>query len=111
MLRRTFIKILPSLSALPFFPNHETTEPRLPADGNLLFWYHFYSAITKQQTMSTARSREYVVEQELEMEYVSEQEAIRALELADAGYYSLGDIPAAWRDYFEQVESEFQSRE
>jgi hypothetical protein len=75
-----------------------------------MFWFYFYSAVTKPQTMSTARSREYVVEEELEMESVSEQEAIRALELADAGYYTLDDIPAAWRTYFEQVESEFQAR-
>lgn len=109
MFRRTFIKAFPSLSVLPFFSKSKTSEPRLPADGNLLFWYYFYSAVTKG-TMSTARSREYVVEEELQIESVTEQEAIRALERASAGYYSLNEIPAAWREYFDHVETEFQER-
>lgn len=110
MFRRTFIKTLPSLSALPFFPNHTPSEPRLPADGNLMFWFYFYSAVTKQRPMSTARSREHVVREELDMASVTEQEAIRALELADAGHYTREDVPVTWRDYFEQVEAEFEAR-
>lgn len=110
MLRRTFIKILPSLSALPFLPNGKAPEPQLPTDGNLMFWFYFYSAVTKQRAMSTAQSREHVVKEELEMASISEQEAIDALARADAGYYTLDDVPATWRKYFEQVETEFQAR-
>ena len=106
MLRRSYLKILYGLSTLPFIPNL-TPEPRLPADGHLMYWFHFRSAIKREKSMSTERSREHVVN-EMAFKNTTEQEAIRALERADAGYYTLDDIPENWRSYFENVEQSLE---
>ena len=108
MLRRTYLKTLSALSTLPFAPD-VTPEPRLPSDRHVMFWYYFRSAIEYERPFSTARSREQVVE-DLDFEQTTDEEALRVLELADAGRYSLEDMPDNWRSYFETVEQELSNR-
>lgn len=103
MLRRTYLRALAGLSALPFLPGRLDPMPkRLPADGQLMFWYHFRQAVVTEG-VSTERSRETVVE-DLELARCSREDAKRALELAHNGYYSLDTVPEEWREYFDRVD-------
>ncbi len=53
--------------------------------------------------MSTERAREKTIE-ELELQNLSDDEAIRLLELAHQGVYELGDMPEKWLRIIESVE-------
>lgn len=55
--------------------------------------------------MSTASSREQVVE-ELHFEEITDQEVLRTLELANAGHYSLEDMPDNWQKCFDAIGQE-----
>jgi hypothetical protein len=82
MLRRTYLRALTGLSALPFVPDClDPTPERLPADGQLVFGYHFRQAVVTDQGMTTERSQETVVEDQ-ELSRCSRNDAKRALELA-----------------------------
>ncbi|WP_281195509.1 hypothetical protein [Halorubrum sp. F4] len=58
--------------------------------------------------MSTVYSREHVVS-EMDFDTVTEAEAIQALALANAGYYTLDDIPVHWQLYFDDVERDLST--
>lgn len=72
-----------------------------------MYWFHFRSAIEREKSMSTVRSREHVVNG-MTFKKTTKQEAIRALELADTGYYTSDNIPENWRSYFEDVEQSLE---
>jgi len=107
MLRRSFISTLATISALPVIPNQldPTYPPSAPSEGNLMFWYHFYSAIQRDRPMSTERAREHTVD-ELELTHLADKEAIQLLKLANDGFYETTDMPERWHGVFERVERE-----
>ena len=58
---------------------------------------------------NTERARERVVE-ELNLQNLTDDEAVRLLELANDGVYDTEDMPGRWSSVFEEVEENF-SRE
>ncbi len=105
MLRRSFLAALSTVSALPvipdrFDPDHPST---LPSEGNLMFWFHFYSAIERDRPMSTERARKKTVE-ELNLWKLKKDEAVRLLKLANEGVYDTDDMPERWHSVFGETE-------
>ena len=70
-----------------------------------MFWFHFYGAIQRDQPMSTEWAREKTVE-ELNLQNLTDAEAVRHLELANEGVYDTDDVPEQWRTLFERQEQE-----
>jgi hypothetical protein len=107
MFRRSFISTLATISALPIIPNQldPTYPPTVPSEGNLMFWYHFYSAIRRDRPMSTERAREHTIE-ELDLTNLADEEAIELLKLANDGVYETTDMPERWHGAFERMEQE-----
>ena len=70
-----------------------------------MFWFHFYGAIQRDRPMSTERAREKTVE-ELNLQNLTDEEAIRLLELANEGVYDTDVVPERWRTLFERLEQE-----
>lgn len=105
MFRRSFLSALSAVSTLPLIPDRLRPEqrPAVPSEGNLMFWYYFYSAIQHDRPMSTERARKRAVE-ELDLHNLTDDEAVRFLELADQGVYDNDDIPGRWQSIFESVE-------
>ncbi|MFC7020447.1 hypothetical protein ACFQHP_12180 [Halomicroarcula sp. GCM10025743] len=105
MLRRSFLAVLSTVSALPVIPDRldPSHPPTLPPEGSLMFWYHFYSAIERDRPMSTERARRKTVE-ELTLQNLPDAEAVRLLELANEGVYDTDDMPERWHGVFEQME-------
>jgi len=68
-----------------------------------MFWFRFRQALRDDRAMSTPRAREAAVE-DLCFDRVTRSEAVRALELADRGHYSIDDIPSEARDWFDQFD-------
>lgn len=111
MFRRSFLSALsavPVLSCLLDRP-HSDQRPAVPSEGSLMFWFHFYGAIRRDRPMSTERARKQVVK-ELNLQNLTDDEAVRLLELANDGVYDTEDMPGRWRSVFEEVEENF-SRE
>lgn len=67
-----------------------------------MFWFHFYAA-TQRGTLSTERAREKTVD-DLELDSLTDDEAVRLLELANEGVYDTGDMPEQWQGVFEEME-------
>jgi hypothetical protein len=61
-----------------------------------MFWFHFYGAIQRDRPMSTEWAREKTVE-ELDLQNLTDAEAVRLLELANEGVYDTDDVPERWR--------------
>lgn len=73
-----------------------------------MFWFHFYSAIQRDRPMSTEWAREKTVE-ELTLENLTDDEAVRLLELANEGVYDTDDMPERWHGVFEKIEQKGQA--
>ena len=111
MFRRSFLSALSAVPVLPRIldrPNPDQ-RPAVPAEGSLMFWFHFYGAIRRDRPMSTERARKQVVE-ELNLQNLTDDEAVRFLELANDGVYDTEDMPGQWSSVFEEMEENF-SRE
>jgi len=111
MFRRSFLSALSAVPVLPriFDRPHPDQRPAVPSEGNLMFWFHFYGAIRRDRPMSTERARKRVVE-ELNLQNLTDDEAVRFLELANEGAYDTDDMPGRWSSVFEEMEENF-SRE
>ena len=107
MFRRSFLSVLSGVPALPLVPDRVRQEqrPPVPSEGNLMFWFHFYGAIQRDQPMSTEWAREKTVE-ELNLRNLTDAEAVQLLELANEGVYDTDDVPEQWRTLFERQEQE-----
>ncbi|MFB6227511.1 MAG: hypothetical protein ABEH88_02840 [Halobacteriales archaeon] len=105
MFRRSFISALATISTLPVIPNRldPTYPPAIPSEGSIMFWYHFYSAIERERSMSTQRAREQTIEK-LDLTNLADDEAIQFLKLASEGVYNTGDMPERWHGVFEEME-------
>jgi hypothetical protein len=57
-----------------------------------MFWFHFYGAIQRDRPTSTERAREQTVK-ELNLQNLTDDEAIQLLELANKGVYDTDDMP------------------
>lgn len=68
-----------------------------------MFWFHFYGAIRRDRPMSTEQAREKTVE-ELDLQNLTDDEAVRLLQLANKGVYDTGDMPERWQGVFEEIE-------
>jgi hypothetical protein len=68
-----------------------------------MFWFHFYGAIQRDRPMSTEQAREKTVE-ELNLQNLTDNEAIRLLELANEGVYDTDDMPERWQGVFGEME-------
>ncbi|WP_318569939.1 hypothetical protein [Salinigranum marinum] len=55
--------------------------------------------------MSTERARKKTVE-ELNLQNLTDEEAVRLLEFANDGVYDTDDVPERWRTLFERLEQE-----
>lgn len=106
MLRRTYLRTAANLFALLFASDRFDLEPRLPADGNVTFWFHFRQAV-EHGTLSTSAARETVVE-DMTFDRCTREDAVRALELAHKGYFGIDDVPGEWREYWNRVERDQQ---
>jgi hypothetical protein len=105
MFRRSFISALTTIAALPVIPNRldPAYPPAIPSEGSMMFWYHFYSAITRERPMSTRQAREQTIE-ELDLTNLANEEAIELLRLANEGHYEKDDMPEQWHGVFEEME-------
>lgn len=56
--------------------------------------------------MSTERARKRAVGK-LNLRNLTDDEAVRLLELANEGVYDTDDMPGRWRNVFEEVEENF----
>lgn len=108
MFRRSFLADLSAVPVLPRIPDRFLPDqrPAVPSEGNLMFWFHFYGAIRRDRPISTERARKRVVE-ELNLQNLTDDEAVRLLELADEGVYDTDGMPGRWRNVFEEVEENF----
>jgi len=70
-----------------------------------MYWFHFYGAIKRDRPMSTEWVREKTVEG-LNLENLTDEEAIRLLELANEGMYDTDDVTERLRTLFEKMEQE-----
>ncbi|QCS43629.1 hypothetical protein [Natrinema versiforme] len=107
MLRRTYLRLLAGVSTLPLVPDRLDPEPRLPADGQLAFWFHFRQSI-ERGTLSTEWAREHVVE-DMTFDRCTRDDAKQALKLAHEGYYGRDVVPVEWREYWDHVERKKQA--
>lgn len=105
MFRRSFISALTTIAALPAIPNRvdPAYPPAIQSEGSMMFWYHFYSAITRERPMSTRRAREQTIE-ELDLTDLADDEAAQFLKLANEGAYKPADLPERWQGVFEEME-------
>ena len=70
-----------------------------------MYWFHFYGAIKRDRPMSTEWVREKTVEG-LNLQNLTDEEAIRLLELANEGMYDTDDVTERLRTLFEKMEQE-----
>lgn len=107
MFRRSFLGALSAVPSLPLIPDrvHQDQSPPVPSEDNFMFWFHFYGAIQRDRPMSTEWAREKTVE-ELDLQNLTDAEAVRLLELANEGVYDTDDVPERWRTLFERLEQE-----
>ena len=108
MFRRSFLGALSTVSVLPVIPNRlDPARPlALPSEGSLMFWFHFYSAIDRDRPMSTDRARRMTVD-ELDLDTLDDDEAVRLLELANDGAYGKHDMPKQWQGVFDELRRDF----
>jgi hypothetical protein len=106
MFRRSFLAALPTLSALPVIPDRLNPghPPTIPSEGNFMFWFHFHSAIQRERVMSTKEARERVVA-DLDLDDLTDNEAIRFLRLANEDVYDTDDMPKRWYGVFDEMET------
>lgn len=71
-----------------------------------MFWFHFYSAIDRDRPMSTDRARRMTVD-ELDLDTLGDDEAVRLLELANDGVYGKPDMPEQWQGVFNELRRDF----
>jgi hypothetical protein len=69
-----------------------------------MFWFHFHSAIQRERVMSTKEARERVVA-DLDLDDLTDNEAIRFLGLANEGAYDTDDMPERWYGVFDEMET------
>ncbi len=107
MFRRSFLSVLSAVPSLPLIPDRirKDKRPPVPSEGNLMFWFHFHGAIQRDRPMSTERARKKTVE-ELNLQNLTDEEAVRLLEFANDGVYDTDDVPERWRTLFERLEQE-----
>ncbi len=105
MFRRSFLSALSAVPAISIFPDQlQSNHPQaVPPEGNFMFWFHFYGAIRRDRPMSTVRAREKTVE-ELDLQNLTDDEAVRLLKLANEGVYDTDDMPDRWQGVFEEME-------
>jgi hypothetical protein len=108
--RRSFISALATISTLPVVPDRlgSAYPPAIPSEGSIMFWFHFYSAITRERSMSTERAREQTVD-ELDLTNLTDDEAVQFLKLASEGVYETADMPERWHGVFERMERDFRA--
>lgn len=108
MFRRSFLAALSTVSALPVIPDRldPAHPPALPSEGSPMFWFHFYSAIDRDRPMSTDRARRMTVN-ELDLDTLGDDEAVRLLELANDGAYGKHDMPEQWQGVFDELRHDF----
>jgi len=108
MFRRSFLGALSTATALPVIPDRLDPDhpPALPSESSLMFWFHFYSAIDRDRPMSTDRAREMTVN-ELDLDTLGDDEAVRLLELANDGMYGKHDMPEQWQGVFDELRHDF----
>ena len=96
---------LSAASSLPLVPDPlgSGCPPELPSESSLMFWHHFYSAIQRDRAMSTDRARKKAVE-ELTLQSLTDDEAVRLLALANEGVYETDDMPERWHGVSEEME-------
>lgn len=105
MFRRSFLSalsVVPVLSGISD-RHHPDQRPPVPSEGNFMFWFHFYGAVQRDRPMSTERAREKTME-ELDLQDLDDDEAIRVLKLANEGVYDTDDMPKRWQGVFEEME-------
>lgn len=110
MLRRAFLS---ALAAVPGFPVSASTRARsrdesrtatpVEREGDMWFWYYVYSATTRDRVMSTPESRELAVS-EMNLTALSDAEAREVLRRANAGGYTLDDMPDQWRRVLRSID-------
>lgn len=114
MFRRSFLWGLSAASSLPLVrdPLGSGRPPELPSESSFMFWYHFYSAIQRDRPMSTDRARKKTVE-ELTLQSLTDDEAVRLIALANEGVYETNDMPERgtvssrrWNSEFDRVPAE-----
>ena len=103
MFRRAFLSTLSMIPRIPLLPDRYQPEypPRLPSEGSLMFWFHFYAA-TQRGTLSTELARQEAVD-DLELDTLDDDEAIQFLRLASDGLYDAEDMPEQWHGIFETM--------
>lgn len=108
MLRRSFLAALSTVSALQVIPDQLDPAHLSPpsSEGSLMFWFHFYSAIERDRPMSTDRARRMAVD-DLNLDTLDDDEAVRLLELANDGVYGKHDIPEQWQGVFDELKRDF----
>lgn len=104
MFRRAFLSALSVIPRIPLLPDRFQPEypPRLPSEGSLMFWFHFYAA-TQRGTLSTEWAREKAVD-DLKLDTLTDDEAIHLIRLASEGLYDAEDMPEQWHGIFERME-------
>lgn len=97
MFRQPFLSALSAIPRIQLLPDRFQPEypPRLPSEGSLMFWLHFYTA-TQRGTLNTEWAREKTVE-DLKLDTLTKDEAARFLEMAHKGVYDTDDMPEQWR--------------
>lgn len=68
-----------------------------------MLWFHFYGAIQRDRPMSTVQAREQTVE-ELNLQNLTDDEAVHLLELANEEVYDTNDMPERWQGVFKEME-------
>lgn len=106
MFRRAFLSAFSAIPRIPLLPDRFQLEypPKLPSEGSLMFWFHFYAA-TQRGTLSTEWARQEAVD-DLDLDTLHDDEAIQFLRLASDGVYDAEDMPGKWHGIFERMERE-----
>ena len=106
MFRRAFLSTLSAIPRIPLLSDRFQPEypPKLPSEGSLMFWFHFYAA-TQRGTLSTEWARQTAVD-DLNLDTLDDDEAIQFLRLASDGVYDAEDMPGQWHSIFERMERE-----
>lgn len=106
MFRRAFLSALSAIPRISLLPDRFQPEypAKLPSEGSLMFWSHFYAA-TQRGTLSTDWARQETVD-DLELDTLGDDEAIQFLRLASDGLYDVEDMPEQWHGIFETMERE-----
>ncbi len=102
---RSFVSVLSITATHPVIPNrlNPAHPPAIPSEGSVVFWYHFYSAIERERSMSTEEAREQAVN-EPNLTNLADNEAVHRLKLANERVYNSSGMPERWHGVSEEFE-------